>query len=513
VKNWWPFRHKQISKSDVPDGEEPDGDKIVFAHLTENRSRAAVRGAFWSALDTLIPNALNSAVFIITSRYLAPHDFGLVALAMSVVSFVASIGPTAFGEALIQQKTIRKSHLDTVFWMALLSAVILYSVLALGAPFISNALGQESITALVMVVGLKIFFDMTAIVPNALIGRTMSFHLAAVRTAIATLISGTICISLIFAGFGLWSLAIAQVAAPIASCAAAFWGAGWIPGFRIKLASLKELLHYGLFASANRFLTAMSIDQLIIGSLISPAALGLYNFSRRLFEMINGVVAGGLTPVTHVLLSSLQHDRAKVRDAFLMATFGCSLISFPAFMGLAAVADDAIPLVFGDHWAPAIWPVRAFCVIGLMSGIGVIQASLITSQGKSNWWFYYQLLRNVVTIATVLSLYTYGITVIAVGLMIGTLCLWPITLWMVTRIINMSVAVYFGQFLRPAAAYLFMLAAVLGVGHLLQDWSVVARLLIEIAVGAVVYLALIAAFCGDKMMFLARTILHRRQNA
>lgn len=503
VKIWWPFRRKPIS----------DTDDIVFAHLTENRSRAAVHGAFWSVLDTLIPNLLNSAVFIITSRYLLPYDFGLVALALSIVSFVGSVGPTAFGEALIQQKTIRQSHLDSVFWLAIVWATVLYGVLSVAAPFVSKELGHESVAGLVMVVGLRIFFDMSGIVPNALIGRTMSFRLAAIRTAIATLVSGTLCISLILSGFGLWSLAIAQVAAPMAACIASFWGAGWLPGLRIKMASLRELTHYGIFASANRFLTAMSIDQLVIGSLINPAALGVYNFSRRLFDMINGIVAGGLSPVSHVLLSSLQHDRSKVRDAFLMATFGCSLVSFPAFMGLAAVADDAIPVIFGDHWTAAIWPVRFFCVIGLMSGIGTIQASLITSQGKSNWWFYYQLLRNVVTILTVFILYPYGISVIAMGLMIGTLSLWPITLWMVTRIISMSITSYFGQFLRPAAAYIVMLAAVLSVGHLLQDWHPVVRLVVEIGVGAVVYLGVIALICRERLMFLVQTILKRRQAA
>ena len=139
--------------------------------------------------------------------------------------------------------------------------------------------------------------------------------------------------------------------------------------------------------------------------------------------MLNDVVAGGLNSVSHVLLSSLQHDKDKVREAFLMATFGCSLVSFPAFMGLAAVADDAIPLIFGPHWAAAIWPVRFFCVIGLMAGIGVIQASLITSQGRSDWWFYYQLVRNVVSILTVFILHKYGVSTAGFGLMVGVLLL------------------------------------------------------------------------------------------
>ncbi|MDL2406514.1 lipopolysaccharide biosynthesis protein [Rhizobium calliandrae] len=492
------------------EGVVPEADEIVFEHLSENRSRAAVKGAFWSALDTLIPTALNSLVFIVTSRYLLPHDFGLVALAFSIVSFAAGLGPTAFGEALIQQKTIRRSHLDTVFWLSFASAAILYAAIFAGSSYIAHGLGHDEIVGLLMIIGLKIFFDMMIIVPNALIGRTMSFHLAAVRTAIATVVSGLVCLALIFAGFGLWALAIAQIAAPAAGCVAAFWGAAWLPGLRVKWSSLRELLHYGIFASGNRFLQSMSLDQLIIGTLVSPAALGIYNFSRRLFEMINNVVAGGLTSVTHVLLSSLQHDQNKVREAFLMATFGCSLVSFPAFMGLAAVADDAIPLIFGQHWAAAIWPVRFFCVIGLMSGIGVVQASLITSQGKSDWWFYYQLVRNVVTILTVLLLYRYGVATIVFVLMLEVLILWPVTLWMVSRLIALSIGKYFAQFLRPIAAYVGMLAAVLGASALLQDWSPAMRLAIEIPVGAIVYTGLIFILCRERVLFLAQTTLRRR---
>ncbi|TXI03566.1 MAG: lipopolysaccharide biosynthesis protein [Rhizobium sp.] len=488
-----------------------EADEIVFEHLSENRSRAALRGAFWSALDTLIPTALNSLVFVVTSRFLLPQDFGLVALAFSIVSFAAGLGPTAFGEALIQQTSIRRSHLDTVFWLSFASAAVLYAALFLLSPVLAHWVGHDEIVKLLLIIGLKIFFDMMIIVPNALIGRTMSFHLAAARTAIATIVSATICLSLIFAGFGLWALAIAQIAAPAAACIAAFWGAGWLPGFRIKLSSLRELLHYGVFASGNRFLQTMNLDQLIIGTLVSPAALGIYNFARRLYEMLNNVVAGGLTSVSHVLLSSLQHDQNKVREAFLMATFGCSLVSFPAFMGLAAVADDAIPLIFGPHWAAAIWPVRFFCVIGLMAGIGVIQASLITSQGRSDWWFYYQLLRNIVTILTVLLLYKYGVTIIVFALMVEVLLLWPATLWMVSQLIGLSISEYFGQFLRPIAAYLGMLVAVVATGSALSEWPQAARLICEILVGGVAYSGLILLLCREQILFLVRTTLQGRR--
>jgi O-antigen/teichoic acid export membrane protein len=271
------------------------------------------------------------------------------------------------------------------------------------------------------------------------------------------------------------------------------------------------LLHYGVFASGNRFLQTMNLDQLIIGTLISPAALGIYNFARRLFEMLNQVVAGGLTSVTHVLLSSLQSDDAKVREAFLMATFGCSLVSFPAFMGLASIAGDVIPLIFGQHWAGAVWPVRFFCVIGLMSGIGIVQASLINSQGKSNWWFFYQLLRNIVTVLTILLLYRYDVTIIVCAMMLGVFVLWPITLVMVSKLIGLSIWQYFAQFIRPTAAYLGMLVVILTLSVVLRDWPPVWRVAIEIALGGLTYCALIFLMCREKILTLVRAALQARR--
>ncbi len=486
-------------------------DDIVFSHVNSNRSSAAVTGAFWSALSTLIPTVLTFAVFVVTSRILQPQDFGLVALSFSIVSFAASFGPTAFGEAIIQRTEIRRSHLDTIFALALVFSFLIYGILCLAASTIAAYVGHGEVTYLLYIMGLKVFFDFTAVVPNAVVNRKMSFHLVAVRTAIATVTSGCISLTLVLAGFGLWALAIAQIAATAASCAAAFWGAGWLPGFHLKRQSLNDLLHYGFFASGTRFLQTMSLDNLIIGVFLSPAALGVYNFAKRLFDMINNVIAGGLTSVTHVLLSSLRSEPKKVREAFLMATFGCSLVSYPVFIGLAAVADDAIPTIFGSHWVEAIWPVRFYCVIGLMSGIGYVQASLIKSQGEMDWWFYYQLARNVLTLLTIAVLYPFGVTTIVFAIMVEVLLFWPLTGWKVSKHIELGVGEYLLQFLRPSLACAGMVGAIFLLEESLVHWSSYSRLAAEIFVGGIVYCGLIFALCRAQLNVLIGSIKQARK--
>ncbi|WP_088686779.1 lipopolysaccharide biosynthesis protein [Rhizobium sp. R634] len=486
-------------------------DDILFSHVNENRSAAAVTGAFWSALSTFIPTVFTFAVFVVTSRVLQPQDFGLVALSFSIVSFAGSFGPTAFGEAIIQRAEIKRSHLDTIFLLSLVFSFFIYGALCVAASPIAEYVGHGEVRYLIYIMGLKVFFDFMTIVPNAIVNRKMSFHLVAVRTVIATITSAGICLVLVLAGFGLWALAIAQIAATAASCGASFWGAGWSPGLHLKRASLNDLLHYGFFASGTRFLQTMSLDNLIIGVLLSPSALGMYNFSKRLFDMINNVIAGGLTSVTHVLLSSLRSDHKKVREAFLMATFGCSLVSYPVFIGLAAVADDVIPTVFGAHWIEAVWPVRFYCVIGLMAGIGYVQASLIKSQGEMDWWFYYQLARNILTLLSIAILYPYGVTIIVFAIMIQVLLFWPITSWKVSRHIDLSIGAYLMQFLRPSMASAGMIAVVLLLHEALIHWSAYPRLAVEILAGAIAYGCLIFILCRPRLNLLMGIIKQARQ--
>jgi teichuronic acid exporter len=491
-------------------GAAEEGD-AKYAHVKTRRSSAALRGAFWSAVNATVPTMLNSLVFIVSSRYLMPHDFGIIALAVSAISLATAIAPAAFGEALIQQLNIRKSHLDTVFWLCISAALLIYGILVAFSPLIATTMGQSAVADFLPILGLKLIFDLAAVVPNALIARAMSFHLIAMRTIVATMISSVICIGMLLSGYGILALAISLLAVSVTSSVATFWGAKWLPGFEIKMQALRDLARYGFFASANRSLQVMNLDQLLIGSLINPTALGIYNFAKRLFQIINDVIAGALTSVSHALLSSLQDEKDKVREAFLLATYGSSVVSFPAFVGLAAIVGDAIPLVFGPQWSDAIWPTRWFCVFGLMSCIGVIQSSLINSQGRSDWWFYYQLFKQALTVATILFLINKGIAYIVMAIALQALMLWPVTLMMVSKIIKLKITSYLRQFLTPVLASVIMLISIFLIGYFIQEISPIIRLIVEIIFGVIVYALSIFFLSRHKIIMITNILLHRKK--
>ena len=495
---------KQNEQLDPIEPSKEEDDKLK--HVTKKRGTLAVRGAIWSTINSVVPSILNSLVFIVTSRYLMPHDFGIIALTVSIVSFASALTPGALGEALIQKFTITGRLLDTVFWLCATFALLAYLLLFLLGETVSLHLNQPEIKQFIPLIALKLVFDLLATVPNALIARSMEFHLIATRTIIATFISAIICITLLYFDYGILALAISQVSTSIVNCIVAFFGARWKPKFNFKLSLIREVIKYGIFASGNRFLQLMNIDQIMIGSLIGPTGLGIFNFSRRMFQMVNDAVGGSLTSVSHALLSSMQNEASKVKEAFLFATFSSSIIAFPAFVGLALIVPDLIPYVFGDHWSTAIAPTQWFCLIGLMSCIGVIQSSLINSQGKNHWWFYYQLFRQALTISTIYLMQSFTIETIVMAIAIQTLLCWPITLMMVSKIINMQLFSYFKQFITPLLASLMMFLSIYGLRPFINAHTPLFIISINIAMGALSYAAIMLLTERKKLLIIFNLI-------
>ena len=479
-------------------------------HLTTGRASAAIKGTLWSLVSSFVPGALGFLVFLASSRVLSPAEFGIVALAVSIASVGVAVAPAGFREALIQRKEISAAHLDTVFWLCLGAALLIYGMLCATSPFVANVLGQPQLLLLIPLVSARVIFDMAAAVPNALIVRTMSFKMLALRTTIASVVTALVCLGLLWAGLGLWALAFSQLAGSIAACVAAMAGARWLPGRRVQMEALRDLRAFGLFSNGNHFITTINIDQLLIGALMGPTWLGIYSFARRIFQILTDLISGALNLVSYSLLSSMQGEPDKLRNAYLLGTFASSVVAFPVFAGLALVAPDLIPFAFGEAWVTAVPVVQAFCVLGLLTAVGILQSSLIRSQGQADLWFYYIVGKQAVTVLYIFLFAGWGVVPLTVSLVILNCVLWLPTLRMVVQLLAVSIWGYLASFALPVAATLVMLACGWLVQTELAETNVMVRLGTTIGAAALSYGAVILVLGRGRIQTLVGFV--RRRN-
>jgi teichuronic acid exporter len=468
----------------------------------------AFRSVLWSGVNSLAPTLINLGVFVITSRLLKPADFGAVAIAASLGALASALTPAGFGEALVQRKSLKPAHIDSVFWLCVVSGILSYGLLCLLAGTIARLFSLDLLRILLPVMGLRVVFDMISVVPNALIVRKLSFHLVAMRTVMATAVAAAISLALIFAGYGLWALVLSQLANYFVIALVNLGTAGWLPRFSASRHALRELSEYGLFASSTRGLQFFlsQADQSIIGYVLGTTQLGLYNFARQVYSMLNEVFSGALTAVAHPMFAGVQSEQDKVRRGFLLASFLSSVVSFPVFAGLGLVADRAVPLFFGDQWNDALWLIRIFCVHGIISCIGLLQSGLIRSQGHARWWFYYSLLNGVLSIVIVFVFARYGATTMLAINVAKSYLFWPLSVAMTLRLLAIGPRDYGRQFAAPALAAMIMIGAVLLLRSLLPAMSPLAGLVIDIAAGGLSY-AVAILLLAPKQVGVMRTLV------
>ena len=482
-------------------------------HLSAGRSRAAVYGVLWSSLHTLIPSVTSGVVFFIGAYFLSPGDFGLVGLASSLVMFMIAFSPAAFGEALVQRQSMAKAHADTVFWLTASVGVLFCLPFMIAASSIAERLDQPAIAALLPVLALRIPLELLATVPNAMIIRSMKFKLVALRTTVATLLSAVISISMLMAGYGYWALVVSQVSASFVICVMSYWVSGWRPGVSIRLSALRELAHYGLFASGDRMLATMRLDHIVLGALGGNVLLGLYFFAQRFFQMLTQLVSGALSSVTHALLSTLQDDREKAAQAFGIASFASAAFSMPLFCLVGLLVEDLLAVLPEPGWKSASVAIQAFCVIGILASIGVVQAALIKSQGKAHWWFYYQLAQQSSTIAVIALTYRYGLPTLMVALIAKSCLVWPISVLMTARLLSTSIKAYLRIFAGPVAATVIMAVAVVATSSLLDTLSPAAELCAKLALGIVLYTPVLALLSHSRVQHIRLLLRQNRRSA
>lgn len=477
-----------IRSNRLNDVEAPAQPK--FQHLTANRTRAAILGVFWASWTSLMPILSGFVVFLYSSHLLTPTEFGIFALANAIVALCNAISFYGFGEALIQNKQIEEVHLNTVMLLCVGGGVVVYGALILLSPALEYVFGEPRLIPVLSFMGIKIIFDMAAVVPNAMLARVMSFSKVARRTTIASVASAILSLVMLAMGYGIWALASSAITLSVLTWLVGQLSVPWRPKLQFSGKVLKDLWSYGIFASGSRLITSLNVDQIMLGALLGPAAIGIYSFARRIFQMMNDLISGALAQVSHALLSSVQSEEEKLREGFFMAAFLSSLISFPIFGGLASISGDVVVTLFGAHWQEGVFPLQMFCAVGFLSCIGVLQASLINSQGKTRWWMSYQLFKQVVVVVTVLITYRLGLNAFMIGFALVTWAAWPISVHLVLKLLKVKLSDYLAQFIAPAIATAGMAAVIALETHYLGMAEGYLRLIVLVASGAVTYAAL-----------------------
>ena len=452
--------------------------------------RRAARGLTWTMVQTWGGQALSLVVFIILARLLTPDDFGLVALAAVFVALAQLVVDQGLGDALIQRRVITERQIDTAFWIAVATGLLLTAALFLLAGPIAAALNEPDLVPILRVLSVTFLLSAFTSIPIALLTRALAFRPLAIRTVASIIGGGVVGVAMALAGSGAWALVGQQLAAAAISVVALWSVTPWRPRLRFSREDFAELFAFGVRVLGSDILgfIGRNADNFLIGAFLGIVPLGIYAVGYRILDVSHRLLINVARKVTFPALSRLQHDETRLVRAYLRVTRLAAVLIIPAYVGLALVAPELTVVVFGERWMES-GPVAAVLFLsGPVLGLQAFSGSLLYAAGRPDVVFRFRLISTVVNVAGFVVALPFGIVAVAAAFTARAYALLPLLLAWTRRHAGAGLTAHWEAVRGTTLATLVMSAAVLAVKLLAADRLGTGGLLaLEVAVGAVAF--------------------------
>jgi len=370
--------------------------------------RDTVRGALWTISSGVGARAIGLVGTLVVTRFVAPADYGAVAVA-AVLSMTANQFSTiGWGQYLVSRPDAPRSmafHV-TVFHVGL--GLLALGLLLLSGPRLAPLLEAPGAARYVPGMALSVLLDRIAFVPERILVRDLRFgRLSATRTA-GDLTHSVLSISAAALGLGGAAIVLGNVGRSLVRLlvfATSVARRDWLARCPIDLRHTRELLAFGVPMSLGALceFATRRWDNLLVSRFFGPTVTGMYNLAYNLAD-VPAIQIG--EQIGDVLLPSFARmDAARRPEALVRALSLLGLVVFPLAVGLGVVAKTLVATLFDARWQDLGQMLALLAALSVARPVGWTVASYLQAR---------QLPRRILALEAlkllllVLSLVTFG---------------------------------------------------------------------------------------------------------
>ena len=379
--------------------------------MTESLKNKTVKGVGWSFIDNLSSSGITFLVGLVLARLLTPSEYGIMAILTIFIAVSNSIVDSGFSNALIRKTDARRVDYNTVFLFNLLVSGLLYVVLFLAAPAISRFFKEPLLVEVMRVIGWVLVINALAIIPRTLFVKEVNFKTQTKISLIASISSGVIGIGMALAGLGVWSLVGQQLSRQLLNTLFLWIYCTWRPAWEFSMQSFKELFGFGSKILLSGLLNTIfnEIYSLVIGRCYTSAQLGQYTRANQFNQIFSSNLTTVIQRVSYPVLSSIQDESERLREAYRKVIKSTMLISFACMLGLAAVARPLIIILIGEKWLPAVGFLQIICFSGMLYPLHAINLNILQVKGRSDLFLRLEIIKKIIAVGPLVLGVLYSI--------------------------------------------------------------------------------------------------------
>lgn len=376
-----------------------------------------VGGVLWGMGGAAGQGLFQLLVFIALARALSPGAFGVVAIATAVIDLLNHIGRGGITEVLVQRKDLDRATMNAGFFASLLVGTGLSVTLFLLAPAFAHVFATPDLREVMGLLSPICLLYAAGAVYEGSLRHSYQFKQLALRNATATVVSGLVALAMALYGMGVYALVAQRLVATVWAQAAMIAATRWMPTREVRFQDMAGQLRQGSAIALSSVLGAgnQRIVDLVVGFFLGPVLLGYLRIAWRMLDLIVEIVVRPIGNVALTALPKAKHAGRSVADAYIGLLRYAALIITPMFLGLAVIAPDVVPLVFGDKWRTSADLLAILCFIGMFIPLTQFKSGALIAEGAYRHVFYLNLLEFVLSLACAVAFAPHGLISATIG--------------------------------------------------------------------------------------------------
>lgn len=347
-------------------------------------SRKVSRGIIWLVGSMVIGRGLYFVSSVIVARLLDPLEFGLMAVAMAMLSLIQGVTLTGFDSALIQKQEKPEEFLNVAWTFELIRHLLLFLILVLAAPLFAFFFNEPRLSSILRVMAFLFIFNGLRNIGIVYFRKNLDFHKQFVMDTAPVIVNILVIVPLAFTLRNVWALVWASLASRMAFCMISYVMHPYRPHLDFEIGKGKELFNFGKWILGTSMITMVREQgvTMFVGRVLGMSNLGFYNrawtFSSLLFRQMVAII----WKIGYPLYSQLQFDSTSLSWAYIKTLKLLTFFGMPIAGCLFILSRDFTHLFLTDKWLPIVPLLQILCLQSIVVLIITPAGILFQASGR-----------------------------------------------------------------------------------------------------------------------------------
>jgi lipopolysaccharide exporter len=445
-------------------------------------------GAMWMFAVRWVMRLLSVINIAILARLLDKQDFGLVALASTVIALPAVLVDLGVEQAIISERAPSRGYYNTAWTIRAIQLGAAAFFIYLAGPWIARFYGDPRIAPMVQVLSTMVLLKGIENIWTVSFRKELNFRRDFVYETSSKALALVFTVTLAVLWRSYWALVYGQVAAAAIRVVISVFITSERP--KPTLSHWRQLWSYSQWSLTKGAATyiVQNGDRIILARFVGAGAVGAYAMGREIADMPMSEIAMPANRALGPGLAVLQDNPGRLVLSLTKSLAAVATVAFPIGIGLAISAEQVIPVSLGSGWEEAIPVLQFLALASVITALRGVMGNTLAVIGHIK--------------SSAIVMWVRGLLLVAVGIP-GAILAGAVGMavaFLVSETLTTGATVFFYRahlpafsfrrlghaLLRPGSSTLIMLACVIAISQ-----SVVASdafvLMSKVVIGSIAY--------------------------